>query len=141
MALKVYYGIDKTNAVKRRRAVCVLFENTGPFRTDANGRSYQDRYVERQMHLAYTRQQTPQEAADAATQRQTFTCYTMFVDDRRFNGSLNAVLEFNSQADSRNISEEERLRIAEAIRKVFREVYPEYKEITETEQTRSIWEP
>lgn len=99
--LRVYYGIEKTNAVKHKRAICVLFENTGAFRVDNKGNSYQDRFVARQMHLAYTRQQTLAEAADAAAQNQAFTGYSLFVDDKRFKGSLNAVLAFNSQADSK----------------------------------------
>lgn len=126
--LRVYYGIEKTNAVKHKRAICVLFENTGAFRVDNKGNSYQDRFVARQMHLAYTRQQTLVEAADAAAQNQTFTGYSLFVDDKRFKGSLNAVLAFNSQADSKNVSRAERERISEALRRVFMEVYPDYKE-------------
>lgn len=126
--LKVYYGIEKTNSVKHKRAICVLFENTGAFRIDNKGNSYQDRFVARQMHLAYTRRQTPAEAADASMQNRVFTGFSMFVDDKRFNGSLNAVLAFNSQADSKNVSRAERERIAEALRKMFREVYPDYRE-------------
>ena len=126
--LKVYYGIEKTNAVKHKRAVCVLFENTGAFRVDNKGNSYQDRFVARQMHLAYTRRQTPAEAADAAAQNQVFTSYSLFIDDKRFKGSLDAVLTFNSQADSKNVSRAERERIAEALRRVFKEVYPDYRE-------------
>lgn len=126
--LRVYYGIEKTNAVKHKRAICVLFENTGAFRVDNKGNSYQDKFVARQMHLAYTRQQTLAEAADAAAQNQAFTGYSLFVDDKRFKGSLNAVLAFNSQADSKNVSRAERERISEALRRVFMEVYPDYKE-------------
>lgn len=126
--LRVYYGIEKTNAVKHRRAICVLFENTGAFRVDNNGKSYQDRFVARQMHLAYTRLQTPAEAADATYQNRVFTGFSMFIDDKRFNGSLNAVLAFNSQADCNNVSRAERLRISEALRKQFKEIYPDYRE-------------
>lgn len=126
--LKVYYGIEKTNAVKHKRAVCVLFENTGAFRVDNKGNSYQDRFVARQMHLAYTRRQTSGEAADAAAQHQAFTSYSLFIDGKRFRGSLDAVLAFNSQADSNNVSRAERERIAEALRRVFMEVYPDYRE-------------
>lgn len=126
--LKVYYGIEKTNAIKHKRAVCVLFENAGAFRVDNKGNSYQDRFVARQMHLAYTRKQTEAEAADAAVQNQVFTSYSLFVDDNRFKGSLAAVLSFNSQADSKNVSRAERERISEALCRVFMEVYPDYRE-------------
>ena len=126
--LKVYYGIEKTNAIKHKRAVCVLFENTGAFRVDSKGNSYQDRFVARQMHLAYTRKQTAEEVEDAIAQNQVFTSYSLFVDDKRFRGSLNAVLAFNSQADSKNVSRAERERISEALRRVFMEVYPDYRE-------------
>lgn len=126
--LKVYYGIEKTNSVKHKRAVCVLFENARAFRVDNKGNSYQDRFVARQMHLAYTRNQTIEEAADATAQNQVFTSYSLFVDDKRFKGSLEAVLAFNSQADSKNVSRAERERISEALRRVFMEIYPDYRE-------------
>ncbi len=126
--LRVYYGIEKTNAIKHKRAVCVLFENTGAFRVDNKGCSYQDRFVARQMHLAYTRLQTLSEEADAVGQNQVFTSYSLFIDDKQFKGSLNEVLDFNSKADSKNVSRAERERISEAIRRVFMEIYPDYRE-------------
>lgn len=126
--LKVYYGIEKTNAIKHKRAICVLFENTGAFRVDNKGNSYQDRFVARQMHLAYTRQQTEEEQKEAVHKNQAFTNYSLFIDDKRFKGSLNAALMFNSQADSNNVSHSEREYIAEKLRKVFMELYPDYKE-------------
>jgi hypothetical protein len=37
-----------------------------------------------------------------------FTSYSLFIDDKRFKGNINAVLEANSEADKNNVSEDER---------------------------------
>lgn len=126
--LKVYYGVEKLNKIKHKRAICILFANSGDYRFDDSGRSYQARFVARQMHLAYTREQTKSEAADAAGCNRDFVGYSMFLDDRRYGGSLEAVLADNSEADRHNVSKAERKRISDAIRKVFMEVFPDYKE-------------
>lgn len=126
--LKVYYGIEKTNSIKHKRAICILFSNSNDFRMDKDGRSYQDRFVARQMHLAYTRPQTAAEAADALGCNTVFVGYSMFIDDRRYGGSLQKVLAANSAADKNNVSKAERQRIAEALHEIFMEVYPDYKE-------------
>jgi hypothetical protein len=41
-----------------------------------------------------------------------FTSYSLFIDDKRFKGNINAVLEANSEADKNNVSEDERKEIS-----------------------------
>lgn len=124
MALKVYYGIEKQNKVKKKRAVCVLFSNSPDYRFDTSGRSYQDRFVDRQMHLAYTRMQTEAEASEAKKSNRDFTAWRLLIDEPPFNGSIEAVLAENAKDDAKNVSEQERTAIADALRRKFHEIYP-----------------
>jgi hypothetical protein len=126
--LKVYYGVEKMNKIKHKPAICVLFENQSAFRFDDKHTSYQERYVNRCMHLAYTRFQTAAEAAEAYKANQTFTGFSMFLDDNRFGNSLEKVLHFNSLVDDRNVGKSERDKIKMALYEKFKEIYPTYKE-------------
>lgn len=76
----------------------------------------------------YERYQTEEEAKDGLKQNRIFTGYDLMLDEKPVNGSLNRILEINSEADKNNISEKERILIADALRAAFMLANPDYKE-------------
>lgn len=129
--MKVYYGIGKVNKIQKKREIKILYENQNGFRYK-NGESYQDRYIKRAMHLAYTRFQTKEEEKDAIGAITTFTGYSIFIDSKPFNGSLKKALEHNKAAEIKNLSKSELDKIYKALESEFKYVFEDYKEpITE----------
>lgn len=122
--LKVYYGWSRIGNVRKKRALSVMFENDAQGCRSDRGqrclRTIQDTVIERY--------QTDEEMADGKRQNQIFTEYSLFLDEKPVNGSLERCLFINSEADKNHVSKAMRERISEALRKSFMFANPGYKE-------------
>lgn len=122
--LKVYYGWSRIGNVRKKRALSVMFEN------DAQGcRSDRGQKCLRTMQeTVFERYQTDEEEKDGKQQNRIFTEYSLFLDEKPINGSLERCLLVNSEADKNHVSKVMRERIAEALRKAFMQSNREYRE-------------
>lgn len=122
--LKVYYGWARIGNVRKKRALSVMFENDMQGCRSDRGqrclRTMQDTVIERY--------QTDEEAKEGKQQNRIFTEYSLFLDEKPMNGSLERCLLVNSEADRNNVSKAMRERISEALRKAFLLTNPGYKE-------------
>lgn len=122
--LKVYYGWAKIGNVRKKRALSVMFENDiQGCRSDRGQRclrTIQDTVIERY--------QTEEEEKDGRKQNRIFTEYSLFLDEKPMNGSLERCLLVNSEAERNNVSKAMRERISDALRKAFLLANPGYKE-------------
>lgn len=83
-------------------------------------RTIQDTVIERY--------QTDEEMADGKRQNRIFTEYSLFIDEKPINGSLERCLLINSESDKNHVSKAVREKIAEALRRAFMLANPGYKE-------------
>ena len=115
--LKVWYGFDKINKIRKHRALRIKFENS-------NARY--DRKMNHVIRMGKTveRYQTTSEAIQNVSFKE-FTDFVLFIDKKPFFGDIEAVLQENFNADSNNVSEEEREHIRSELKKIYREAYPE----------------
>ena len=120
--LKVWYGVSKLNKIKKKMAIEVFYANTA-----ADYERYL-KLINKHIHIAYERRQTVEEAEDGKHRNRVLTSYTMFLDDKKFKGSLYRLLDYNFLAESNNVSNSERLKIKEALRNKFKLVFEDYKE-------------
>ena len=122
--LKVYYGWSRIGNVRKKRALSVMFEN------DAQGcRSDRGQRCLRTVQVTVIeRYQTDEEMADGKRQNRIFTEYSLFIDEKPINGSLERCLLINREADKNNVSKDLSERIFEALRKAFLFSNPGYKE-------------
>ena len=124
-ALSVYYGWTKINKVMKKESIMVIFmnENPGP-RVGKDGCDGVTRF----MNVAYKRKQTEQEAADAQRSIKIYTCYEIYMNDPHIQGSLEAALKENSDADQNNVSQSERDAISKALKEAYLLAHPGYRE-------------
>lgn len=122
--LKVYYGWAKIGNVRKKRALSVMFENEiQGCRSDRGQRclrTIQDTVIERY--------QTEEEEKEGWTQNRIFTEYSLSIDEKPINGSLDKCLLINNEADRNHVSKAIRDKISEALRKAFLLANPGYKE-------------
>lgn len=122
--LKVYYGWAKIGNVRKKRALSVMFENEiQGCRSDRGQRclrTIQDTVIERY--------QTEEEEKEGWKQNRIFTEYSLFLDEKPINGSLDKCLLINNEADRNHVSKAIRDKISEALRKAFLLANPGYKE-------------
>lgn len=122
--LKVYYGWARIGNVRKKRALSVVFENDiQGCRSDRGQRclrTIQDTIIERY--------QTKEEENEGRKQNRIFTEYSLFLDEKPINGSLNKILQINSEADKNHVSKAMREKISEALRKAFLFSNSGYKE-------------
>lgn len=122
--LKVYYGWAKIGNVRKKRALSVMFENEiQGCRSDRGQRclrTIQDTVIERY--------QTEEEEKEGWKQNRIFTEYSLFIDEKPINGSLDKCLLINSEADRNHVSKAMRDKISESLRKAFLLANPGYKE-------------
>lgn len=122
--LKVYYGWSRIGNVRKKRALSVMFENDAQGCRSDRGqrclRTIQDTVIERY--------QTDEEMDDGKRQNRIFTEYSLFLDERPINGSLERCLLINSESDKNHVSKAVREKIAEALRRAFMLANPGYKE-------------
>ena len=74
----------------------------------------------------YVRKQTVGEAADGGYKNRIFTEYSLFIDEKPFNGDLESVLQCNYESDQNNVSPDELELIRKALRDGFKKSYPMY---------------
>ena len=122
--LKVYYGWAKMGNVRKKRALSVMFENEKQGCRSDRGqrclRTIQDTIIERY--------QTKEEENEGRKQNRIFTEYSLFLDEKPINGSLDKCLLINSESDRNHVSKAMRDKISEALRKAFLLANPGYKE-------------
>lgn len=122
--LKVYYGWSRIGNVRKKRALSVMFENDAQGCRSDRGqrclRTIQDTVIERY--------QTDEEMADGKRQNRIFTEYSLFIDEKPINGSLERCLLINNEADKNHVTKAMRDRISDALRKAFLLANPGYKE-------------
>lgn len=122
--MKVYYGWSRIGNVRKKRALSVMFENEIQGCRSERGqrclRTLQDTVIERY--------QTEEEEKEGRKQNRIFTEYSLFLDEKPINGSLERCLLINNEADKNHVSKAMRDRISEALRKAFMLAYPDYKE-------------
>lgn len=122
--LKVYYGWAKIGNVRKKRALSVMFENEiQGCRSDRGQRvlrTIQDTVIERY--------QTEEEEKEGWKQNRIFTEYSLFIDEKPINGSLDKCLLINNEADNNHVSKAVRDKISDALRKAFLLANPGYKE-------------
>lgn len=122
--LKVYYGWAKIGNARKKRALSVMFENEiQGCRSDRGQRclrTIQDTIIERY--------QTKEEENEGRKQNRIFTEYSLFLDEKPINGSLERCLLINNEADRNHVSKTMRDKISEALRNAFMLINPGYKE-------------
>ena len=122
--LKVYYGWSRIGNIRKKRALSVMFENDAQGCRSERGqrclRTIQDTVIERY--------QTDEEEKEGKQQNRIFTGYSLFLDEKPMNGSLERCLLINNEADKNHVSKPMREKISGALRKAFLFSNPGYKE-------------
>lgn len=126
--LRVFYGWAKTNKIRKKEAISVIFENG----SQSDKRTML--FIKRMMNVVYTRTQTEDEMKGADGAIRMYTEYSVFLGEKRFQGSLELALRYNFESDKNNVSLEERETIRQKLREHYLSTHPEYKEpITQLE--------
>ncbi|MCM1075981.1 MAG: hypothetical protein NC411_01310 [Bacteroides sp.] len=122
MNLRVFYGWAKTGKVRKKEAISVIFEN------ECQREDRTQRAISKYQHTVYVRPQTEKEREDAKHSNRVFSEYSIFLDEKRLQGSLELALKANYESDSNNVSDEVRGEIANALRESYLQAHPGYKE-------------
>lgn len=123
-ALKVYYGWARIGKVRKKRALSIIFENEKQGCRSDRGM----RVLSTMQNTVIERYQSDGEVADGKRQNRIFTEYSLFLDEKPINGSLEKILQINNEADKNHVSRAIRDRISEALRNAFMLANPGYKE-------------
>ena len=119
--LRVFYGWNKVNKIRKKEAISVIFEND----TQPDERAM--RFINRMMDVVYVRDQTDNEKIGADGAIRMFTEYSVFLSEKQFQGSLELALKWNFEVDKNNVSEEERETIRQKLRESYLFTHPQYK--------------
>lgn len=122
--LKVYYGWARIGGVRKKRALSVMFENEMLGCRSERGQ----RCLRTIQDTVFERYQTDEEEKEGKQQNRIFTEYSLFLDEKPIDGSLQRCLLINSDADKNNVSKAVREKIVEALRRAFMLDNPGYKE-------------
>ena len=122
--LKVYYGWARIGNVRKKRALSVMFENEMLGCRSDRGQ----RCLRTLQDTVFERYQTDEKEKEGKRQNRIFTEYSLFLDEKPINGSLQRCLLINREADKNNVSKDMSERISEALRNAFLFSNPEYKE-------------
>lgn len=120
--LRVFYGWSKMNKIRKKEAISVIFEN------DRQSEERTLRTVGKFQDTVYIRKQTDGEKQDAKHSSRMFTEYSVFMDDKRIKGSLEAALLINRNADRKNVSKKVLDEIEAELRSAYLMVHRDYKE-------------
>lgn len=120
--LRVFYGWSKVNKIRKKEAISVIFEN------DRQNEEKTLRTVGKFQETVYIRKQTDNEKLDAEHSNRMFTEYSVFMDDKRINGSLEAALQINRNADRNNVGKKILDEIEAELRSAFMIAHRDYKE-------------
>ena len=122
--LRVFYGWCRTNKIRKKEAISVVFEN------DSQREERTMSFINKMMDVVYVRDQTENEMVGVENAIRMFTEYSVFLNEKRFQGSLELALRNNYESDSNNVSKEERENIRLKLRERYLSTHPEYKEPT-----------
>lgn len=122
--LKVYYGWSRIGNVRKKRALSVMFENE--IRGCRSDRG--QRCLRTIQDTVFERYQTEKEEEEGKHQNRIFTEYSLFLDEKPINGSLEKCLLINYEADRNHVTKAMRDRISDALRKAFLLANSGYKE-------------
>lgn len=122
--LKVYYGWAKLGNVRKKRALSVMFENEKQGCRSDRGQ----RCLRTIQDTVFERYQTEAEEKEGRKQNRIFTEYSLFLDEKPINGSLERCLQVNSEADKKHVSKAMREKIMVALRDAFMLANSGYKE-------------
>lgn len=122
--LRVFYGWCRVNKIRKKEAISVVFEN------DTQREEKTMRFINKMMDVVYIREQTDNEKIGAEDAIRSFTEYSVFLDEKKFQGSLELALGYNFEADKNNVSAEERETIRRKLREHYLSNHPGYKEPT-----------
>ena len=86
------------------------------------------RFINKMLEVVYVREQTENEKIGVENAVRMFTEYSVFLNDKRFQGSLELALQYNSEADSKNVPEDVRELIASKLRDSYLATHPTYTE-------------
>ena len=122
--LRVYYGWAKLGKIRKREAISIIYENEeGVAEHHRMGK-----VLQKAQHTVFWRYQSDEEAQDAKHVNRVFTEYSVFMDDKKIRGSLEAAIRQNSLYDQKNVSLAERTKIANALRQWYMSEHRGYKE-------------
>ncbi len=122
--LRVFYGWAKLGKIRKREGISIIFENE----QGVADHHRMGKVLQKAQETACWRYQTAGEANDAKQINRVFTEYSVFMDDKRIAGSLENALRANSESDKYNVSQTERKRIADELRKLYMMNHRDYKE-------------
>lgn len=122
--LKVYYGWARIGGVRKKRALSVMFENEILGCRSERGQ----RCLRTIQDTVFERYQTNEEEKEGKQQNRIFTEYSLFLDAKPINGSLERCLLINSDADKNHVSKDIRDKISDTLREAFMLANPDYKE-------------
>jgi hypothetical protein len=121
--LIVYYGFARlTKKAVRKRSIAIYYSNTKLYNNER-----QQKFIKQKIHIVYERFQTEEEATDAPFSNRSWTKWEYFVDDKRWRGNLNAILDDNFTAEENHITVEEREKIRNTLLKNFEPFYKQYE--------------
>lgn len=96
--LKVYYGWAKIGKIRKKRAISVIYENEWHGCRSDRGQ----RILRAAQETVIERYQDAEEEKAAKDCSRIFTEYSLFFDEKPINGSLNKILQMNSEADKKH---------------------------------------
>ena len=114
----VFYGFAKlTKKAIRKKSIVIQYANS----TNYNDR--QKKYIEQKMHIVHQRYQTIEESKDTLKSNRNWTKWEYFVDDKKWKGSLELILQDNFLAEMDIVSLKERELIKIKLEKAYYEFY------------------
>lgn len=122
--LRVFYGWAKLGKIRKREAISVIYENS----VGVADHHRMGKLLSKAQHTVCWRWQTEGEAKDAESINRVFSEYSVFMDDKKIAGSLDAAIRANSLADQKNVCVAERTRIACELKKWYLSEHRGYKE-------------
>lgn len=122
--LRVFYGWSRVNKIRKKEAISIVFEN------DTQRDSRTMKFINKMQHTVHIRDQTDNEMKDAEKALRMFTEYSVFMNDKKVQGSLELALQSNSEADKNNVSIEDREIISRKLRDYYLTTHPDYREPT-----------
>lgn len=115
--LNVYYGFARINKTRKKRAISVIFENC------QGARNRGAWLLNRMQDTCFVRKQTELEAEDGKYSNRIFTEYSLFIDEKPFNGDIESALQCNYEKDSNHVYDSDRECIRKALRDGFKRIY------------------
>lgn len=114
--LRVFYGFAKlTKKIVRKKELVIYYENC------ACGSN--EKFINQKIQIVFQRTQTLEEMTDFDKANRSFTKYGYFIDDKRWNGDIERILEDNFIAEENHVSKKDRSIIREKLREEYFSFY------------------